>query len=88
MDMERRVTSLPDEHEHDLLESRMTRKCQVRFGGGAREQEPCYLACVLPYQTGWKIDGDRVKDPRPDMSLFYCLPCGKYVSVNIREGVS
>ena len=27
----------------------MTRKCHVRFGGGAWEQERCYLACVLPY---------------------------------------
>jgi hypothetical protein len=35
---------------HDLLESRMMRKYHVRFGGGAWEKEPCYLACVLPYR--------------------------------------
>jgi hypothetical protein len=34
-----------------LLESRMTRKCHVRFGGGPGEKEPCYLACGLPYDT-------------------------------------
>jgi hypothetical protein len=34
-----------------LLESRMTRKCHVRFGGGPGEKEPCYLACGLPYDA-------------------------------------
>ena len=33
-----------------LLESRMTRKCHVRFGGGPMEKEPkSYLASGLPY---------------------------------------
>jgi hypothetical protein len=41
--------SLPDAREDDLLESRMMRKYQVRFGGGPREKEPCYLAYGLPY---------------------------------------
>ena len=32
-------------------------------------------------QTGWKIDWDGVMYPRPDVSLFYCDPCGVYVPV-------
>jgi len=39
------------EPEIRTLESRMTRKCQVRFGGGAleTEQASCYRAGALPY---------------------------------------
>jgi hypothetical protein len=38
-DMARQATSLPDEPEHDLLESRMMRKYHVRFGGGPMEKD-------------------------------------------------
>jgi hypothetical protein len=33
--------------------------------------------------VGWKIDWDLVKYPRPDVSLFYCNPCGKYGSIEV-----
>ena len=32
-------------------------------------------------QVGWKIDWDEVTYPRPDVSLFYCDPCGVYATV-------
>jgi hypothetical protein len=38
--------------------------------------------------TGWNVDWDGVADPRKDVSLFYCAPCGTYAPVNPRAGVS
>ena len=40
--------------------------------------------------AGWKVDWDGVMYPRPDVSLFYCDPCGVYVPVEpqSREEVS
>jgi hypothetical protein len=38
--------------------------------------------------TGWKVDWDGVMYPRPDVSLFYCDPCGVYTPVNVGEEVS
>src|SRR6266850_1029530 len=38
--------------------------------------------------TGWKVDWDGVMYPRPDVSLFYCDPCGVYTPVTVGEAVS
>jgi hypothetical protein len=39
-------------------------------------------------QVGWKVDWDGVMCPRPDVSIFYCDPCGVYAPVTTREEVS
>ena len=42
----------PKAEERWKLESRMMRKCPVRFGGGPGEKaETSYLACGLPYSA-------------------------------------
>ena len=41
---------------NELLESRMTRKCQVRFGGGRTEKgSKGHLAGRLPYLFGYEV---------------------------------
>jgi hypothetical protein len=38
--------------------------------------------------VAWRVDLDGVTYPRPDVSLFYCDPCGVYAPVNAGEEVS
>jgi hypothetical protein len=38
--------------------------------------------------VSWKIDWDGVSYPRPDVSLFFCDPCGRYAPVIVTEEVS
>jgi hypothetical protein len=35
--------------------------------------------------VGWKIDWDLIQYPRPDVTIFYCDPCGWYTPVTDGE---
>jgi hypothetical protein len=85
-----------DAGEEQTIVKSMPSVCPV-CGGSSPNEMPTHLQTHAPVErchhcgdqhTGWKVDWDLVKYPRPDMSLFYCLPCGKYASVNTKEGVS
>jgi hypothetical protein len=45
-----------------------------------RPAEPC-RKCTE--HKGWTLDWDGVQYPRPDVSFFYCNPCGKYTPVEV-----
>jgi hypothetical protein len=53
-----------------------TRAEMPRHLEGHAPAEPC-PNCGTQH-VGWKIDWDLVKYPRPDVSIFYCSPCGIY----------
>jgi hypothetical protein len=55
---------------------------------GHAPAEPC-RHCGEKH-TGWKVDWDGVMYPRPDVSLFFCDPCGVFFPVEpeSREEVS
>jgi hypothetical protein len=79
--MERQETLLPDEHEHDLLESRMMRKHQVRFGGGPMEKD--WQRLVPRQRPTLRPRCHRLVPPLPYVELFRNPSVTGVVSVNV-----
>jgi hypothetical protein len=72
--------------EEKTIVKSMPAVCPV-CGVSSPDEMPTHLQSHAPAQrcqhcgdqhTGWKVDWDLVKYPRPDMSLFYCLPCVRH----------
>ena len=89
MSRARRKQGQVDTGESKPIGKRMPTVCPL-CGVEAASEMQTHIVSHAPAETcpncgekhaGWKVDWDGVMYPRPDVSLFYCDPCGVYTPV-------